>query len=152
MANYDAPGLTYDSGVTYDSAGPAPQYRPHMRMKNRKLNKVSRIIAAWETLAPTESFGGYTLEQFKAKAQQAMDRDAQLSDLNNELTDVHNLRESAIDVVHGAALLVVNGVKATQKFGEDSSLYQTMGYVRKSDRKSGLVRPVKPKAVAAKAA
>jgi hypothetical protein len=122
-------------------------------MKSRKLNKVSRVIAAWETLAPTESFGGYTLEQFKALAQPAMDHDARLTDLDNELTDVHNLRANAIDDAHGAAALVVNGVKAAQKFGEDSSLYQTMGYVRKSDRKSGLIRPPKPQTAAtAKAA
>jgi hypothetical protein len=35
---------------------------------------------------------------------------------------------------------VVNGVKGDPAFGEDSDLYETMGYVRKSERKSGLTR------------
>ena len=35
---------------------------------------------------------------------------------------------------------VVNGVKGDPNFGDDSDLYDSMGYVRKSDRQSGLTR------------
>ncbi len=35
---------------------------------------------------------------------------------------------------------VVNGVKGDPAFGEDCDLYEAMGYVRKSERKSGLSR------------
>lgn len=36
--------------------------------------------------------------------------------------------------------LVVNSVKGTPGFGEDSPLYEAMGNVRKSERRSGLSR------------
>jgi hypothetical protein len=36
--------------------------------------------------------------------------------------------------------LVVNGVVGDPTFGPDSALYEAMGYVRKSERKSGLTR------------
>ena len=39
--------------------------------------------------------------------------------------------------------LMVNGVKGDPDFGEDSDLYEAMGYVRKSERKSGLTRKKK---------
>jgi hypothetical protein len=35
---------------------------------------------------------------------------------------------------------VVNAVKGDPKFGDDSDLYDAMGYVRKSARQSGLSR------------
>ncbi len=36
--------------------------------------------------------------------------------------------------------LVVNGIIGDPNFGPDSDLYEAMGYVRKSARKSGLTR------------
>lgn len=35
---------------------------------------------------------------------------------------------------------VVNSVKGTPEFGDDCALYQNLGYICKSDRKSGLTR------------
>jgi len=40
--------------------------------------------------------------------------------------------------------LVVKGVVGDPTFGEDSALYEAMGYVRKSERKSGLKRGKQP--------
>lgn len=36
--------------------------------------------------------------------------------------------------------LIVNGVISDPNFGPDSALYEALGFVRKSDRKSGLTR------------
>ena len=121
-------------------------------MKNRKMNKVSRVIKAWETLAPAASFGGFTLEQFKTRTQPMFDKQDKLSTLDNEVTDAQKQRGISTGDSHGAALLVVNAVKGDPQFGEDSPLYSAMGYVRKSDRRSGLSRPAKSKAVRAEKA
>ncbi len=37
--------------------------------------------------------------------------------------------------------MVVNSVKGTPGFGPDSPLYRALGYIRKSERRSGLSRP-----------
>ena len=44
---------------------------------------------------------------------------------------------------------VVNSVKGDPEEGEDSALYEALGYVRKSERKSGLKRSRKPAPVTA---
>ena len=48
------------------------------------------------------------------------------------------------------AQLVVSAVKGDPAHGEDSDLYQTMGYVRKSARKTGLTRKTTTATAAAK--
>ena len=117
-------------------------------MKSRELNKMNKIMAAWETLTPTASFGGYTLAQFKAKLQPVFDQQSRLAGLNSQVTDARNQQQVAIVDCHAAMLLVVNAVKGDPAQGEDSSLYAAMGYVRKSDRKSGLARKAVKTAVA----
>jgi hypothetical protein len=48
--------------------------------------------------------------------------------------------------------LVVNSVRGTPGFGQDSALYRALGYVRKSERKSGLTRKLAKPTVNARAA
>jgi hypothetical protein len=114
--------------------------RNRIMNKLRKLDKVSRVQAAWETLAPNASFGGMTLEQFKAQVKPSFDSRTKLSTLDHESTETIKNREDADRLSTSLALLVVNAVKGDPQHGADSPLYSTMGYVRKSDRKSGLKR------------
>lgn len=111
-------------------------------MKNgaRKLKKINHIITAWETLAPTATFGGQTLAQFKAKVQPVFDQQEKLSALDAQWTEAQQQQAVMLNAGHAAALLAVNGVKGDPAHGENSPLYAAMGYVRKSDRKSGLSR------------
>lgn len=53
-------------------------------------------------------------------------------------------RESADGDTLGRAQQVVNCVLARPTEGADSALYQTFGYTRQSDRKSGLTRKRNP--------
>jgi hypothetical protein len=46
--------------------------------------------------------------------------------------------------------MVVNGVKGDPNYGDDSDLYDAMGYVRKSAKKSGLTKKSKAASAAAK--
>ena len=45
------------------------------------LEKIKRILNAWETLAPAKSFGGMTLAQFKATVQPSLDARDLIDDL-----------------------------------------------------------------------
>ena len=51
-----------------------------------------------------------------------------------------NSREDADQVSLAKAAMIVAGVVGDPSFGPDSSLYEAMGYTRKSERKSGLTR------------
>ncbi|HXI23289.1 MAG TPA: hypothetical protein VNG71_05385 [Pyrinomonadaceae bacterium] len=109
---------------------------------NPKSNeqKMRTMINAWETLAPTKSFGGMTLEQFKALAEPAFAARQRIADLESQMTAAINERDAADTAFSAKAQLVVNGVLADPSEGPDSSLYEAFGYTRKSERRSGLTR------------
>ena len=102
--------------------------------------KLKTVIKAWETLRPTKRFGGMSLEEFKAKVKASLDSRAAIDSLDVQLTAQIDLREKADVVSTDELTLVVNGVKSDRDEGEDGELYETMGYVRKSERKTGLTR------------
>jgi hypothetical protein len=111
-------------------------------MKNIE-NRVSKVITAWETLAPTKTFGGMTLEVFKEKTKPTFDLREQIPVLESQTTDAETRLLDADKASKDAMLLVVNAVKGDPENGEDGPLYAAMGYIRKSDRKSGLARKAK---------
>ncbi len=105
------------------------------------------IIAAWEELAPTATFAGMTLAQYKAAVQPSFDSRQKISDLETDL-EAEQVNRDTVDVTTIKTNAdVVKAVVADKNFGDDSALYERMGYVRKSARASGLTR----KAQAAKA-
>jgi hypothetical protein len=109
--------------------------------KTKKIeNETNDIINAWNTLAPAASFGGMTLTQYKAKVQPTFDTRAAITTIETQRTSALDAREDADKVTGPTNLLVVNAVKGDPAHGEDSDLYEAMGYVRKSARKSGLTR------------
>jgi len=109
---------------------------------NPKSNeqKINTILNAWETLAPAKSFGGMTLDQFKAVAAPAQGARARIADLEAQMTQAINDRDAGDVTFLAKAQLVINGVLADPTEGPDSSLYEAMGYTRKSERRSGLTK------------
>jgi len=108
------------------------------------------IINAWTTLAPAASFGGMTLAQFKAKVQPSFDARTQLDTIEAQKTAALDTRDDADAVTSNTNQMVINGVKGDPNFGDDSNLYEAMGYVRKSERASGLTKKTKAAQSAAK--
>ncbi|MFT3781283.1 MAG: hypothetical protein QM790_04645 [Nibricoccus sp.] len=103
--------------------------------------KIQKIVAAWTNLRPTKIFANMTSEQFIARAlTPSTTVRTKISRLENELTAAHSERDIADATGLKVALRVVNAVKSDEEEGEDGELYETMGYVRKSERKSGLSR------------
>jgi hypothetical protein len=102
--------------------------------------KINKMLTAWETLAAAKSFGGMTLDQFKTAAAPAQAARQKIADLESQMTQAINDRDAADAAFTAKAQLVVNGVLADPTEGPDSSLYEAMGYTRKSERRSGLTR------------
>jgi hypothetical protein len=101
---------------------------------------INSITKGWEELAADKSFGGMTLAQYKAKVKASLDARGTIRSLDTQMTAAIDARDDADGESSKANQLVVNGVKGDPAFGEDSDLYEAMGYVRKSERKSGLTR------------
>ena len=111
-----------------------------MRQPQATLEKLNLVANAWETLAADKSFGGMTLAQFKTALKPSHDTREELRVLENQLQAKLIQRENADDESLRLVQLVVNGVIGDHTEGPDSELYEAMGYVRKSQRKSGLTR------------
>ncbi len=107
------------------------------------------IIDAWTELAPTATFAELTLTQYKAKVQPSLDARTQIAKLETDLKAEQDLRDQVDVPTQTTNDLVVKGVVADVNYGDDSALYERMGYVRKSVRASGLTR--KSKTATAKA-
>ena len=114
---------------------------------NPKLTgeRLAAVLSAWKTLRKTKSFAGMTLDEFTAKVQPSLDARALLDTLDNQVTAGLDERDIADVETNKQLLLVVNAVKGDPAEGEDGELYDAMGYVRKSERASGLTQKTKPK-------
>jgi hypothetical protein len=109
------------------------------------IARMEQMVNAWKTLAPNKQFGGMTLEQFEAFAAPVRTAVALIEDLDDQKTRALNERDNALELFFEKAQLYINGVLADPTEGQDSSLYEASGYVRKSERKSGLTTKSKAK-------
>ena len=114
--------------------------------------RLERIIDAWQTLAPAKSFGGMTLAQFKTAIQPSLDARASITTLEAQLLAAQNARDDADKTSQDKVQLVINGVIGDPECGPDSDLYEAMGYVRKSERQSGLTHKATASAATAEKA
>jgi hypothetical protein len=99
------------------------------------------VVSAWTALAPTAKFAGLTPAQFQAKVEPSFTVRTQIASLEQQLKALRHARKSADRVSNNEVLKIISCVRSASEFGEDSALYKAMGYVPKSERKSGLVRP-----------
>ena len=98
------------------------------------------ILEGWQELAPTVSFDGMSLAQFSLKVEPSLTARAAVAELERQLAAARVVRDNADLVSSPFAELVVNTVRGSSAYGEDSALYASFGYIRKSARKSGLHR------------
>jgi len=103
-------------------------------------DRITRTSTTWGNLRPKKSFAGLSLEKFNALVAPSLSARATIARLENEQIAAQNQRDEADRVSLDALQLVVNSIKGDPEEGEDGELYEALGYVRKSERKSGLHR------------
>ena len=81
-----------------------------------------------------------TLVQYKNKVKPSFDARATMANLDAQMTAALDERDTADITTADANQKVVKGVIGDPNFGDNSDLYDAMGYVRKSDRASGLTK------------
>ena len=100
-------------------------------------DKARQIETAWSNLAPERSFGGLSLEQYRAAIKPSVDTRAHIVTLEDQLRAEYSRRDAADQAASLAISRVVNGVRADPELGDNSALYEAMGYVRRSARRTG---------------
>ncbi len=98
---------------------------------------------AWFEGAPTVDFNGITQAAFLADITAAAADDATIADLEAELKMKREVRDDKYIALNDKRSKVGLGVAGSAAYGNDSPLYGAMGFVRKSDRASGLTRKTK---------
>ena len=111
-----------------------------MSTKYPITDRIDRIRTAWRELAPDVAFGGMSLAQLEEATEGPLEARRELSQLERATEAARVARDQA-DVETGRLLeFVVDAVKGTPGFGQDCALYRAFGYVRKSERRTGLTR------------
>ena len=99
---------------------------------------------AWFEGAKAVDFNGITQAQFLADITATAADDAAIADLEAELKMKREVRDDKYVALNEKRSKVGLGVAGSAAYGNDSPLYGAMGFVRKSDRASGLTRKTKP--------
>ncbi len=118
-----------------------------------KYEQVKQILAGWKKVRPSKVLDGQTVDQFTTnKLKACNDARDNIESLKLQLVAASNARDKADDAAYVAAQDIVKAVRADKtEGGDDGDLYEAMGFVRKSERKSGLSRrKTEERAVAAK--
>jgi len=99
---------------------------------------------AWVEGAKSVEFNGITQAAFLADIDAAAVADGEIGDLEAELKMKREVRDDLYVALNDKRSKVGLGVAGSAAYGNDSPLYGAMGFVRKSDRASGLTRKTKP--------
>lgn len=102
--------------------------------------RYTRIETAWTTLAPNATFGKMTPAQFITRIQPSKNKRQRIAELEDELKNLIAERDTDDKETLKACDEVVKGVVGDPDYGDNCGLYGSMGYIRKSERQSGLTR------------
>jgi hypothetical protein len=109
--------------------------------------RVTQMNDGWEQGAPNAVFGGITQPQFDTKIKAAAAADQEIDDLEAALTLKKQARDGLYEALHDDSVKILAGVKGDPAFGDDHPLLDAMGFVRDSQKRSGLTRKKAPKPV-----
>ena len=107
------------------------------------MDKFMTIKDAWTDLAKDVKFAEQSAAEYAAEIQKSQTVRDEISDLENQLKQKMMERDALDEANWQLSQLVVLSVAGNPKFGKNSALYERMGYVATSERRSGLTRKKK---------
>jgi hypothetical protein len=106
--------------------------------------KRAQFLSSWAEYAQGKSFAGMTLAEFEVKSKEPLDVRKDLGDARTKVSGLLLKREKADDTLNEDLLLIAHAIRADKDLGEDCQLYRSLGFVPKSERKSGRRRGDSP--------
>ena len=112
-----------------------------MPSRNKQIrDRVTKMNNAWAQGAATATLKGFTQAAFQADITAAENEEQVIADMETQL----KLRKVALETkykkLNEDSINIREGVEGHEDFGADHPLYEAMGFVRSSVRKSGLTR------------
>ena len=101
---------------------------------------IERAVNGLRDLAPDTKFNNTNLADLTPLAEESLAARRELVEIGNLEAAGIARREAADARVLKMIEKIVNGIIGDENFGDDSALYEAFGFVRRSQRKSGLTR------------
>lgn len=116
-----------------------------MPQNNRKkiMQRAVKINTAWEEGAEAVEFMGHTQAGYKRQITAIQEKEQERDALLAQAGLIDEGLDDMYETLDNTSVEVRDGVVGNKDFGNDSPLYGEMGFVRKSERQSGLTRKKK---------
>jgi hypothetical protein len=112
-----------------------------MANRNKETKeRVNKMNTAWAQGAPTVTFNGVTQTAFEADITAAAAAEQEIADLEAQLKLKKIALEERYKQLADKSTKVRDGIEGDANFGQEHPLLGAMGFVRPSERKSGLTR------------
>ena len=112
---------------------------PRVNVKKVR-DRVTLMNTAWAQGAPGIAFKGVKQVDFQADIQAAAAVEQETAALEAQIKIKNNERDTRYQKLSDDSVKIRDGVEGHESYGPDHSLYEAMGFVRESARKSGLTR------------
>lgn len=108
-----------------------------MKAPKQTEKRLTDFLKAWKDLAPTKTIGDMTFQQTEDALKPSFDIRKEITAGENLQLSRINARETADKNSLKLVNRLINAIKADAELGEDSDLYEAVGYVRASERRTG---------------
>lgn len=106
-------------------------------MANNKTKNVSlrreKLLASWLEFAPGATFAGFTLAQFEEASMEPLQVRKTMEAAKTKLAGLKLKRDKAEETL----VLIANSIRGTPEYGQDCELYRSLGFIPKSERRTG---------------
>ena len=99
-----------------------------------------QFLAAWREYAPGASFSGIDLAMFEADTQVLPDRSKIMEELKTKMTGAKLARDQAEQFVNDQMVRIALAIRGSEAYGEDCPFYRALGFIPKSERRTGRPR------------
>jgi hypothetical protein len=104
------------------------------------LQRRDKFLTAWREHAPDATFATTSLVEFEAQTTNLDLLIQQMKGAQSKLDGLMLDRDKAVQELNETMLLIAHGIRGTPQYGEDCSLHRALGFVPKSERRTGLKR------------
>lgn len=119
---------------------PATSNKTMKQTDETVARKRDQYMAAWRQFGAEAVFANLTLAQFEVESEKPLEVRERIRVLRTQLRGLKLERDQADAVWTALMVSVANSVRGNPDYGMDSAMYRALGFVPKSERRSGLAR------------
>jgi hypothetical protein len=137
-------GVFEEVSRVFSIATSSPALKPTKPMANTNTKNVSlrreKLLASWLEFAPDATFAGFTLAQFEEGSKESLQIRQTMEAAKTKLAGLKLKRDKSEEKLNETLVLIANSIRGTPAYGLDCELYRSLGFVPKSERKTGTAK------------